>query len=596
MTRSTGSDEIGNGVVPLRHTLGRLFAAMGPHAPALRRALAGLAAAAAVQGVALALLAPLLHVALDDGGAGAAAPWFAGFCGLAGLAAVLRWRAQGFDYGGDMARATHDLRTRLGDQLRRMPLDRLQDRRSGEVNAALLGNVDETLHYVLTVANLLAQAVVTPVVAAVGLAFADWPVALALAAVFPLILALTRWRRPGQGAQMDRLAQAHARTAADIVDYLQGLAVLRAAGRVGVRAAALDDGFIRLESVQVADHHRAMGPNLTVATAVELALLAVAGFGIWRVTAGLLDPAVLAAVLVVTVRFAEPLATVTAYTVVIDLIEAALVRIEALMAAPPLPAPVRPLRPARFDVSFDAVTFAYDGGGQGDRAHAPALRAVCAHLPERSLTALVGPSGAGKTSMARLIQRHGDVMAGRVAIGGVDVRDIAADHLDSLVSVVFQTVYLFDDTVLANIRMGRPGADDAAVLAAARAAHCDGFIDRLPAGWQTRLGEGGARLSGGERQRIAIARALLKDAPIVILDEPTAALDTESEVAVQAAIDVLLRDRTVIVIAHRLSTIAGADQILVLEAGRVVQQGRHDTLLAVPGRYRDLWRATTGSD
>ncbi|MFD0388598.1 ABC transporter ATP-binding protein [Tistrella bauzanensis] len=535
-------------------------------------------------------------MALGDGGAGAAAPWFAGFCGLAGLAAVLRWRAQSFDYDGDMARATHDLRTRLGDQLRRMPLDRLHDRRSGEVNAALLGNVDETLHYVLTVANLLAQAVVTPVVAAAGLAFADWPVALALAAVFPLILALTRWRRPGQGAQMDRLADAHARTNADIVEYLQGLAVLRQAGRAGARAAALDDGFTRLEAVQVADHHRAMAPNLTVATAVELALLAVGGFGIWRVTAGLLDPAVLAAVLVVTVRFAEPLATVTAYTVVIALIEAALVRIEALMAVPPLPAPERPLRPARFDVRFDAVTFAYGGGGQSDRMHAPALRAVCAHLPERSLTALVGPSGAGKTSMARLIQRHGDVMAGRVAIGGVDVRDIAPDHLDSLVSVVFQTVYLFDDTVLANIRMGRPGADDAAVLAAARAAQCDGFIDRLPAGWQTRLGEGGARLSGGERQRIAIARALLKDAPIVILDEPTAALDTESEVAVQAAIDALLRDRTVIVIAHRLSTIAGADQILVLEAGRVVQRGHHDTLLAVPGRYRDLWRASTGPD
>ncbi|MGV0758339.1 ABC transporter ATP-binding protein [Tistrella mobilis] len=575
------------GVVAFHRTLTRLFGAMGPHAPALRRALAGLAAAAALQGAALATLAPLLTAALA-GDPASARPWFVVFCGLAGLAAVMRWRAQGFDYDGEMARATHELRTRLGAQLRRMPLERLQDRRTGEIGAALLGNVDETLHYVLTVANLLLQALVTPLVAAAGLALVDWPVAAALAAVFPLILLLTRWRRPRQGEQMRRLAEAHTRSTAEITEYLQGLAVLKATGRAGERAAALDRSLTMLEAVQVEDHRRAMGPNLTVASAVELALLAVAGFGIWRVTVDLLDPAALAAMLVVTVRFAEPLATVTAYTVVIDLIEAALVRIEALMAIAPLPVAAVPNQPDRFDIAFEDVTFSYA------RADEPALRAVSTRLPERSLTALVGPSGSGKTSFARLIQRHADPAEGRVTIGGVDLRDIAPDRLDRLVSVVFQTVHLFDDTVLANIRMGRPEADDAAVMAAARAAFCDGFVARLPEGWNTRLGEAGARLSGGERQRIAIARALLKDAPIVILDEPTAALDTESEIAVQAAIDALVRDRTVIVIAHRLSTVRAAQRILVLERGRVVQEGRHDDLIAIPGRYRALWSALTG--
>ena len=575
------------GVVAFHRTLLRLFDAMGPHAPALRRALTGLAAAAALQGAALALLAPLLTAALG-GDPAAALPWFAGFCGLAGLAALLRWRAQGFDYGGDMARATHELRTRLGAQLRRMPLERLQDRRTGEISAALLGNVDETLHYVLTVTNLLLQALVTPLVAAAGLVLVDWPVAVVLAAVFPLILWLTRWRRPRQGEQMRSLAEAHARSAAEITEYLQGLAVLKAAGCAGERAASLDRSLVALERMQVEDHRRSAGPNLTVASAVELALLAVAGFGIWRVTAGLLDPAALAAVLVVTVRFAEPLATVTAYTVVIDLIEAALDRIDALMAIPPLPSAAVPRQPDRFDIAFENVTFSY---GAADE---PALCRVSARLSERSLTALVGPSGSGKTSIARLIQRYADPAEGRVTIGGVDLRDIAPDRLDRLVSVVFQTVHLFDDTVLANIRMGRPEANDATVMAAARAALCDGFVGRLPEGWQTRIGEGGARLSGGERQRIAIARALLKDAPIVILDEPTAALDTESEVAVQAAIDALVRDRTVIVIAHRLSTVRGADRILVLEGGRVVQEGRHDDLIATPGRYRGLWTALAG--
>lgn len=160
-----------------------------------------------------------------------------------------------------------------------------------------------------------------------------------------------------------------------------------------------------------------------------------------------------------------------------------------------------------------------------------------------------------------------------------------------MISVVFQDVYLFDDTVLANIRMARPDASEAEVMAVARAAHCDEFIEKLPHGWHTRLGEIGDRLSGGERQRISIARALLKNAPIVILDEPTAALDVESELAVQRALDVLARNRTVLVIAHRLSTIGAADRILVVDGGRLVQQGRHAELIAMDGRYRAMWDA-----
>ena len=207
------------------------------------------------------------------------------------------------------------------------------------------------------------------------------------------------------------------------------------------------------------------------------------------------------------------------------------------------------------------------------------------------MTALVGPSGSGKTTITRLLMRHADPQAGRILIGGVDLREMTPDVLNGLVSTVFQDVYLFDDTVIANIRMARPDASDEAVREAARAAQCLDFIERLPQGWDTRLGDIGARLSGGERQRISIARALLKDAPIVILDEPTAALDTESELAVQRAIDALVESRTVIVIAHRLSTIAAADRILVIDGGRLVQQGRHDELLAQEGRYRAMWAA-----
>ena len=207
------------------------------------------------------------------------------------------------------------------------------------------------------------------------------------------------------------------------------------------------------------------------------------------------------------------------------------------------------------------------------------------------MTALVGPSGSGKTTITRLLMRHADPQAGRVLIGGVDLREMTPDVLNGLISTVFQDVYLFDDTVIANIHMARPDASDEAVREAARAAQCLDFIERLPQGWDTRLGDIGARLSGGERQRISIARALLKDAPIVILDEPTAALDTESELAVQQAIDALVESRTVIVIAHRLSTIAAADRVLVIDDGRLVQKGRHDELIAQQGRYRAMWSA-----
>jgi len=204
---------------------------------------------------------------------------------------------------------------------------------------------------------------------------------------------------------------------------------------------------------------------------------------------------------------------------------------------------------------------------------------------------LRGTSSSGKTTLTRLLLRHFDPQEGSVKIGDADLRQIPPEQLNARVSVVFQDVYLFDDTVRANIHMARPDATREEVEHAARMAHCD-FIERLPQGWDTRLGDIGGRLSGGERQRISIARALLKNAPILILDEPTAALDTESERAVQTAIDALVQEKTVIVIAHRLSTIAGADQIVVLDGGRIVQTGTHaDLVQQKDGRYARMWAA-----
>jgi len=222
------------------------------------------------------------------------------------------------------------------------------------------------------------------------------------------------------------------------------------------------------------------------------------------------------------------------------------------------------------------------------------LNGISLNIDAGEVVVVVGPSGSGKTTLTRLLMRHADPQRGAIRIGGVDIRSLPPADLNRLISTVFQDVHLFDDSVIGNIGMARPEAGEAEVRAAARAAHCLDFIERLPQGWQTRLGEAGGKLSGGERQRLSIARAILKNAPIVILDEPTAALDTESELAVQAAIDTLVAERSVIVIAHRLSTIVAADRILVFEDGRITQRGTHAELLAQPGRYRRMWQAQQG--
>lgn len=570
---------------PLRDTWRRMMDSARGHAPQLRASLIGLCIAAAIQGLALACLMPLFLALIPSGDWMAALPWLVAMIVLMLVSAIIRWRAQGFDFRGDMVRNTHELRTELGQQLRRIPLETLQDKRTGSINATLLGNVDETLGYILTVANMMATALITPVVVALIALWFDWRMGLILLLVFPLLIPLYRWRRPGYGRGMQMLADANERTSSDILEYAQGLPVLRAACCAGKRATQLQASFKHLETIQAIGQKKGAKPNLILATVMELAILLVVFTGTWFVVQGTLSIALLAALMVIVVRFGEPLATFVLYAKIIDLIEAALSKINALLSIAPLPQQLPAQVPEAFDIAFEDVDFGYTGTGKTMLQH------INTHIPARSLTALVGPSGSGKTTVTRLLMRHADPQAGRITIGGVDVRSIAPETLNSLISVVFQDVYLFDDTILANIRMARPQATDAEVEAAAQAAHCHTFISRLPEGYQTRVGDIGGRLSGGERQRISIARAMLKNAPIVILDEPTAALDTESEVAVQTAIDALVRERTVIVIAHRLSTIAAADQILVIDNGQVVESGHHHALLAQAGKYTRMWEA-----
>jgi len=253
------------------------------------------------------------------------------------------------------------------------------------------------------------------------------------------------------------------------------------------------------------------------------------------------------------------------------------------MHAPELPVTEAPLAPSGNGVVFDDVCFTYEG------AAVPALEHVSFTVEPGKTVALVGPSGGGKTTAASLIPRFWDVSSGTVSVGGVDVRQMDPRVLMDQVAFVFQNDRLFKTTIAENVRMARPEADDEAVLSALRAARCEDILAKLPDGTETKIGTEGVYLSGGEQQRIALARAILKDAPIVVLDEATAFADPENEVLIQQAFAELTRDRTVIMIAHRLSTVIGADRIIVLDEGRVVEEGNHEALATAGGLYEKMW-------
>ncbi|WP_147458071.1 ABC transporter ATP-binding protein, partial [Pseudomonas savastanoi] len=373
------------------------------------------------------------------------------------------------------------------------------------------------------------------------------------------------------------------RTQAALQEYIQGIAVIRNFGRFG---SALQ----RLNRALDEQHSAMVSIELKPAVWVGLfGLVIEAGF-ILMVLLGcdlLLNGQMSIQHLIIFTVLAWPL-----YRKSIDLGfsvlllrfgHRALSRTEQLLNQQPMPEPARPRSPEHFDIELRNVRFSYA------EREAPVIKGLSCHLAAGTLTALVGPSGAGKSTMAHLVARLWDIDSGQLRIGGIEALDIDSNYLQKHISMVFQDVTLFSGTVLDNLLVGKPDASEQEVIHAACQAHAHTFIEALPDGYATRIGEGGGWLSGGERQRLSIARALLKNSPILLLDEATSSVDPSSEAAIQRGLDALVRDRTVLVIAHRLHNIQHADQILVMDRGRIVEQGRHDELLARQGLYARLW-------
>lgn len=566
-----------------------LIQAAGTQAGVLRRCLQLMLLAAILQGLAFCTFYPLLFALLERDGS-LILTWLAVMTVLMLASIVARWFAQDYDYAGHCALAGHELRTQLGEKLKTIPMQTLYQKRSGELNAILAGNVDEVMNYTVMVSMMLINTVFTPLTVAMVSLWIDWRVGLLLLLLFAAIMPIYHWVRPLLTYGKQQLANANSELNAELIEYTQGLPVLKASNNIGKHNQRLKQAINNTEQCQKQAMISETLPNFLLGSAVEIAILILLAVGILWVEGGSLSATVLTAVMLISIRFAEPLSTLLSMLGMYELIQEGYRRLSELQALKPLPISSPITQPKGSDIEFKDVTFCYQGA-----THA-AIDKLSVHIPQHGMTALVGASGCGKTTLIRLLMRYGDPQLGSVHIGGIDIRQIEADSLMSLVSVVFQDVYLFDDSIERNIRMGNENATFAQVVDAAKGAQCHDFIESLPQGYQTKVGEIGGRLSGGERQRISIARALLKDAPIVILDEPTAALDTESEVAVQTAIDTLVQHKTVIVIAHRLSTIIGAHNIVVMQEGKVLEQGTHQQLLTQQGQYYKLWQLQHGAN
>lgn len=536
---------------------------------------------AVLQGLVLGLLVPILHAVVQpEPDIAAATPWLV----LGGIGAVvcavlaIVTDPVGYTAAGALAA---QLRQQLMRHVSTLPLGWFTSAHKAQLARGVTADIGDAAQLAVVIGKPVITSVLLPTTVVAIVFVVDWRVA-ALLCVIALVAAGTLRRAARVSAEAEiEMERASADVASRAIELGQAQPVLRAAGLANGTPrmhAALDDH----RDTYRAGMERARRPFFAYTGVIAAGFSAVLALVGWLMLSERIELGAAVALLVLAARFLQPLGNL------IDLIGALramtnkIARLEKFLATPSLPMPADPVhRIATSDVELDRVTFTYPGGD------APALREVSVQCRAGTTTALVGPSGSGKTTVTRLIARFFDVDAGQVRIGGIDVRDVDPTALLEEIAIVFQDVYLFDDTIENNLRLARPTASWDELCDAARAARLDEVIERLPGGWDTRVGEGGAQLSGGERQRVAIARAMLKQARIVLVDEASSALDPENEAAITQAIANLGADpdRTLIVIAHRPATLAAADQVVSLDAGRVAEAGAPAELLGTGGTF-----------
>ena len=471
-----------------------------------------------------------------------------------------------------------DRRISIADRLKSVPMGFFNENSLGQVSGVcttVVGSIESMVPMVLV--NILGGLITTAVFSLLILFF-DWRIGLIVLAGIAFYLGAVSAMEKKSVAIAGDMQRSQTALIEAVLETVQGMSVVKSFNLTGKGDKKLQDAleYNRSSNVKVAE-------LLTPYTAMQEAVLQIASVGM-MLAAVLLwagGSMSLANALMVLVMSFLVFNQIKAFGMGVSMLRLAASAIDRTVETENMPRMDengKDIRPDSHDIVFDHVSFSYE--------KKPILHDVSVTLPDKTTTAVVGPSGSGKTTFCNLIARFWDVDSGSVKIGGHDVRNYTLESLMDQISMVFQNVYLFADTIENNIKFGHPDATHEQVVAAAKAACCDDFIESLPDGYSTVIGEGGASLSGGEKQRVSIARAMLKNAPIVILDEATANVDPENEDRLQKAIEALTRDKTIIMIAHRLKTIRHADQILVVDKGRIVQRGTHDELAAQEGIYR----------
>ena len=491
--------------------------------------------------------------------------------------------ARGFDI-------FRDLRLRVGDRLKGAAMGYFSEQRLGAITTTLTTTLHQLEEFMTICLTGLSGGLATAAIMGIGFLLMAPPVAAITFAGIVVGLFVLRMLLRRSAAVTKQVLKAQEAMSDAVMEYARGMAVLRSFGTPADALAAAERSFEEKRAADYAQEAAAQGLLKLYALVFNLASCGVLFAACALCLTGALSLPWALTLLVASFMIYGELIAANNGAFLSKKIGNELDRVDEVCDIPKQDSTDEPLAMAGYDVEFDHVSFGYGDGRE-------VIRDVSLRIPEGSSCAIVGPSGSGKTTLVNLIARFWDVDAGRISIGGADVRAGTAESLLARISMVFQDVYLFNDTIESNIRFGVPEATHEQVVAAAEAARCHGFISALPQGYDTILEEGGASLSGGERQRISIARAILKDAPIVILDEATSSVDPENEHDLIAALSRLTAGKTVISIAHRLNTVATADQILVLDAGRIVQRGRHGQLMQKEGLYRsfiELRRAAAG--
>lgn len=470
-------------------------------------------------------------------------------------------------------------RLRIAEHLRKLPMSFFNTKDLSELTTNMMSDCSSMESMLSSTIPPLIANVISATITCILLAFFDWRLAICVFITMPLAFLIICLSRKYQKKLFERQVDAKLQASSQVQEYLEGMKIIKSCNLSGSQFSTLNKALLAMKKIAV-KVEMVVGIFMSGASMILQAGIGITIFvGTLLLLDGQIELLPLLMFFLIVIKIYGPILAILSQLTTLLNLNVVTERMRTLLTAPVMSGKKQTSK--RYDIELSHVSFAYN--------EEEVIHDVSCKIPQGNVTALVGPSGSGKSTISKLIARFWDIQKGTITVGNKDIKTINPESLMQEMSFVFQDVTLFNDTIFNNIQMGNPNATKEQVFAAAKAAYCDEFVRNMPDGYNTILGENGSTLSGGERQRISIARALLKDSPIILLDEATASLDPENEVFVQKAIAKLVENKTVIIIAHRLRTVVDADQILVLDNGKLVEYGTHNELMRKNGLYHKLY-------